>query len=137
MNVPPLLHRGGGVVFGMITGYLVSGFLLCVLQTLPWHERFMFFDPTYEQGAGLRRVLPADRVWLAMMFRAGAYAFANYEDPVNIDPNSPYERFYTFDKYGTFEYRYARYRRYGDDRDPVVYMHEVDQQLHGPIQYPC
>src|SRR6266446_1995301 len=31
----PALLRGGAVAFGLVTGYLVSGFLVCVLQTLP------------------------------------------------------------------------------------------------------
>ena len=135
MGIHPIIHRAGGVLFGLLTGYLASGFLLCALQTLPWHERFMFFDPTYEEGSGgLRRVLPADRVWLAMMLRAGAYPFANDVDPRASDTTSPYDRYYTFDKHATFEYRYARYRRYGDGREPVEYHHELDQELHGPTQ---
>src|SRR5438128_1104209 len=28
----------GGAVVGLLIGYLVSGFLVCALQTLPWHE---------------------------------------------------------------------------------------------------
>ena len=133
ISLPVLLDRGGGVLFGMLTGYLATGFLLCAFQTLPWNENFMFFDPSYEPGGGgIRRVLPADRVWLAMMFRAGAFSFANAEDSLAKDQNSNYDRFYTFDKYGTFEYRYARYRRYGNGRDPVVYGHEMDQELRGP-----
>src|SRR5437588_406690 len=65
-NYPPLLQQVGAAVFGLVTGYLVAGFLVCVLQTLPWHERFMGFKPEVED-AKLRRVLPPDRVWLAMM----------------------------------------------------------------------
>jgi hypothetical protein len=133
MSLPPLLQRGGGVLFGLLTGYLTVGFMLCALQTLPWHENFMFFDPSYENNVGLRRVLPPDRVWLAMMFRAGAYSFANEQDP-QAKTDTIYDRFYTFDKYGTFEYRYARYRRYGDSREPIVYQHELDQELRGPGQ---
>src|SRR5262245_23652768 len=38
------LDRVGGAVFGLINGYLVSGFLLCVLQTLPWHQNFWDFE---------------------------------------------------------------------------------------------
>src|SRR5262245_21888968 len=40
----PVLLRGGSVAFGALTGYLASGFLICVLQTLPWHENFLYFD---------------------------------------------------------------------------------------------
>jgi len=132
LSLPPALHRGGGVVFGMLTGYLVAGFLLCAFQTMPWHENFMLFDPSYDSASSLRRVLPPDRVWLALMFRAGAFPFANEADVNARDQESNYDKFYTFDKYGTFEYRYARYRRYGNDREPLVYQHELDAELNGP-----
>ena len=39
-----VLQQGGAVVFGMMAGYLVAGFLLCVAQTLPFEEHFMRFD---------------------------------------------------------------------------------------------
>jgi len=131
ISLPPAVQRGGGVVFGMLTGYLATGFLLCAFQTMPWHENFMFFDPTYDSSNMLRRVLPPDRVWLGLMYRAGAFAFSNQEDP-NAKDDTYYERFYTFDKGGTFEYRYARYRRFGDTREPLEYHHEFDLDLQGP-----
>jgi len=123
------LQSGGGILFGLITGYLVSGFLICTLQTLPWHENFMFFEPKYETGPEhlLRHVLPPDRVWLGLMHRVGAYAFSSGEDPRG-SADSYYERYVTFDKYGTFELRYARYRRYGDNRGPMPYLGEFDQE---------
>src|SRR5205823_106556 len=34
-----LQHVGAGVV-GLVTGYLVAGFLICAMQTLPLDERF-------------------------------------------------------------------------------------------------
>src|SRR5439155_11483888 len=65
------LHSGGGILFGLMTGYLLSGFLVCTIQTLPWHENFMFFEQKYQTGPehALRHVLPPDRVWLALMQR--------------------------------------------------------------------
>jgi hypothetical protein len=125
------VQTGAGIFFGLITGYLVSGFLICTLQTLPWHENFMFFEPKYEAGPEhlVRHVLPPDRVWLALMHRAGAYAFSNREDSRLGSSSSYYERYLTFDKYGTFELRYARYRRYGDNRDPMIYLGEFDAEL--------
>ena len=130
----PLMHSADGLLFGLVTGYLVSGFLVCVLQTLPWHENFLFFDPTYKPDQGVRRVLPPDRVWLALMHRAGAYAFSHRADPDVLQPESFSSRHIrnhlTFDKYGTFEIRYARYRRYGDNRDPLPYRGEFNRQLH-------
>jgi hypothetical protein len=109
------LQHGGGVVCGMATGYLISGFLVCVLQTLPWHERFVGFDPDYDPsiaGAGLRRVLPPDRVWLAMMHTLSS-------DRLEWQDKKP------FDRNGNFELRYARYRRYDDTREgPLPYRGE-------------
>jgi hypothetical protein len=135
VNFPQLVQRGGGALFGLATGYLVAGFLLCALQTLPWHENFMLFDPTLEPGPEhtIRRVLPPDRVWLGLMYRAGAFAFANQEDERG-NPNSMslYDRYYTFDRSGSFELRYRYYRRYADDRDVKTYQHELDRELHGP-----
>jgi hypothetical protein len=134
LKFPSLLRQLGGFIFGVANGYLVAGFFLCVLQTLPWHENFMFFPAPgkdVEARAGLSRVLPSDLAWLALMHKAGAYAFANNEDP---DPNiaeqgSPYAKYVTFDKYGNFELRYARYRRYNDNREALQYQGEFDQQL--------
>ena len=123
------LQSGGAILFGLITGYLASGFLVCMLQTLPWHENFMFFEPKYETGPEhlFRHVLPPDRVWLGLMHRAGAYAFSNHADPKQAASALYYDRYITFDKYGNFELRYARYRRYGDNRGPMPYLGEFDQ----------
>jgi hypothetical protein len=140
IRFPEFVQRGGGVLFGLLTGYLVSGFLVCTLQTLPWSENFMSFNPNYERGSesSARQILPPDRVWLAIMHRAGAYAFSSKEDPnagaggfAAGSAQDPYVRRYiTFDKYGTFELRYARYRRSGDKRDPLPYQGEFNQEIH-------
>jgi hypothetical protein len=104
----PYLQRTGAVIVGMITAYLICGFLVCVFQTLPWGEHFMKFEYQSEQRNGLLRVLPPDRVWLALMHRAGAAPFAR-------DDGSPRP----FDRKGTFELRYAGYRRYSDKGGPT------------------
>jgi hypothetical protein len=97
----PGLQQGGSALVGLVTGYLVSGFLLCVLQTLPWGQHFMQFDATIDpQGGKIRRVMPADRVWLALMHRASVGPFAAGDEG--------------FDAEGSFEQRYARLRRYKD-----------------------
>jgi hypothetical protein len=110
------LQHGGSVIFGMASGYLIGGFLVCVLQTLPWHERFMNFNPEQDPnapGAGLRRILPSDRLWLAMMHRLSSGRL-EWEDTN------------AFDRNGNFELRYARYRRYNDARDnPLPYQGEA------------
>ncbi len=101
VEFPPQIQRPGGALFGLLTGYLVCGFLVCALQTLPWHENFMHFkyyaDPNAEAA---RRFLPPDRVWLSTMHRLGVGPLATGGE--------------TFDKNGDFEMRYARHRRYLD-----------------------
>ena len=101
----PILRQGGIVLFGMATGYLASGFLLCVLQTLPWHAHFMGFDYRVDKNAGaIRSVLPPDHAWLAMMHAAMP----------------------DFDPAATFEARYARFRRYDDDREAMPNQGELE-----------
>jgi uncharacterized membrane protein required for colicin V production len=114
----PIFQHLGGAFFGLATGYLISGFLICVFQTLPWHEQFMGFQPEYDPSqSGMRQVLPPERVWLALMHRAGIGAFSRGDNP-------------TFDPEATFELRYARYRRYGDNRGPLPYRGEFEKELH-------
>ncbi len=105
LDYPPLLLRGGVVVFGLLTGYLVAGFLVCAIQTLPLPEDFMGLEvrTNENQPKTLRRLLPPDRVWLAMMHRVGAGPLSWREDARG--------RPQTFDPHGNFPLRYARYRR--------------------------
>ncbi len=113
----PHLQRPGGALFGLVAGYLTSGFLICALQTLPWHVNFMLYDPKYDpEKPALAQVLPADRVWLAMMHRAGATGLGSGNG--------------TFDPHGSFVERYARYRRYTDDRGPMPYHGEFDPNMY-------
>lgn len=95
------LQQGGAVLFGMLTGYLVAGFLVCVAQTMPFDEHFMQFDArvdTQTGGAKIRHILPPDRVWLAMMHRASQTSLA-WDDDTPFDPD------------GSFELRYDHERR--------------------------
>lgn len=135
MMFPSAIYRGGGFAFGLAAGYLTAGFLVCVLETLPWNENFMFFEPRFEPdgtSSPMRRFLPPDRMWLALMFRAGAYPFSNNEDPSPLlvgdsGGASPIDKYMTFDKYGTFTMRYARFRRYTDQKQaPHPYVGEFD-----------
>lgn len=106
LDYPPALLHGGGVFFGALTGYLVSGFLLCAFQTLPMPKHFLQFEARVNSDSptrGLRRLLPADRVWLALMHRAGVGPLSWGEGP-------------TFDPHGNFELRYSRYRRKEGDK---------------------
>ncbi len=126
---PGYVQQLGGGLFGLATGYLVSGFLVCALQTLPWHENFMNFQPRDETEPPMRTFLPPDRVWLALMRHAGAHAFSWSEDKDKPEAENPYDHYLTFDRDGTFELRFLRYRRYGDKRDPFRYEGEFGREL--------
>jgi hypothetical protein len=126
VEFPVMVQRIGGAAFGLITGYLVSGFLVCALETLPWHVHFMGFQPGWEQDQFIRRFLPPDHVWLALMYRAGTHAFAKAGDTVDADGKRVVT---TFDNEGNYDLRYARYRRYEDDRMPLPYYGEFDRDL--------
>jgi Colicin V production protein len=107
----PMFHQFGAGFVGLVTGYLLAGFLLCVFQTLPWHENFLNLEVKVDSAApnaNWREILPPDRVWLALMHRAGEIPFSQSEGK-------------TFDPYGNFELRYARYRRYNDVREAMPY----------------
>ena len=116
-------------VIGLVTGYLVAGFVVCVVQTLPMEDRFLGYEPRplAQDTAGPRSLFPPDRVFLAMMRYAGAYP-VSWAD---ADPDAPtlYDRYETFDRTGTFELRYLRYRRHGENR-PLPYKGEFDRDLY-------
>jgi uncharacterized membrane protein required for colicin V production len=107
---------GGGAV-GMLTGYLLSGFLVCALETLPWGQHFLDFEPRNDKESALRSIMPPDRVWLAMMRRASSHSFSRARD---IDPGPPADRdFHGFDPTGAFETNYLRLRRVPDRAAPA------------------
>src|SRR5262249_50375471 len=100
VDLPALPAQISTILVALLTGYLTAGFLLCMLQTLPWNEKFMSFEARVEKDEPPRRkLMPPDRVWLALRHRAGAGPFA-WGDDTAFDPD------------GTFELRYARLRRY-------------------------
>ena len=111
----PAIQRFGGALFGLFTGYLAAGFLVCVMQMLPMHEHFLLFDVKVDPAQpAVRHLLPPDRVWLAMMHRAGEAGLSGGDE--------------TFDPHGSFELRYARYRRYKDnDEDARKYDGAFDK----------
>jgi len=115
MEYPILLYRGGAVLFGLLTGYLVAGFLLCAFQTLPYQQDFMGFE-SYKPGqsSAARRYLPPDLVWLAMMHRLSVGGFSAGENS-------------EFDRNGNYELRYSRYRRLDDQgKKPEKWQGEIE-----------
>ncbi|MBI3821463.1 MAG: hypothetical protein HY289_02160 [Planctomycetes bacterium] len=122
-----VLQHFGAMGVGVVTGYLLSGFLVCVVQTLPLDENFMDFQPRSPTEPFYRSFFPGDRMWLAMMRHAGAGPFAWKEDPAKAGLPSV-DRYGTFDTHGTFELRYLRYRRVSDTRGPMPYFGEFDRE---------
>jgi hypothetical protein len=117
----PAAQLGGGAVLGLATGYLLTGFLVCVFQTLPWHEKFWGYDPDWKANqTAIDAVFPPDRVWLAMMHRAGEAGFSRGGGRATFDPEA------------TFAIRYSRFRRYNDERQPLPYNGEFNLELHPP-----
>ncbi len=94
LDYHPAVQQGGAVLFGLMAGYLVAGFMLCVAQALPMDEHFMNFEARIDpesRGAKLRRVMPPDRVWLALMHRASKETFVWGEESVPFDADGSFE----------------------------------------------
>lgn len=122
-----LQHFGAGGL-GIITGYLLAGFLLCTMQTLPLDERFLDFEPRGDKEPVYRSIYPSDRVWLALMRHAGATPYSWKEEPAPTgSTNADYYK--TFDRNATFELRYLRYRRTTQERGPLPYFGEFDGEV--------
>jgi hypothetical protein len=114
-EVLPIASQIGSVLCGLVTGYLVSGFIICAMQTLPIQEDFLGFSSKVEQYGGVaRRFLPSDRVWLAMMHRASVGPLATEGDG--------------FDPRGYFELGFQRHRRY-NSRGETIRYHGEDQPI--------
>jgi hypothetical protein len=98
----PVVNQIGAGVIAVVTGYLLSGFLIASMETLPWSQNFLGFEPYQEQESKLRSFLPPDRVWLALMHRAGATSLSAGDASTTFDPD------------GAFEGNYLRNRRFSE-----------------------
>jgi hypothetical protein len=117
----------GAGVLGLATGYLTVGFVVVMLQTLPLGRDFLGFEPRGTNEKSSRAFFPPDRMLLTMMRDLGAKSLVNRErDP---DHDSIYERYATFDRAGTFDLRYTRYRRQTPEGESTPYRNELDQEL--------
>ena len=107
-----LVHNLGGAMVGLFAGYFVSGFLWCVMQTLPWQEKFMGFDTRSTKRSASSSFLRPDRVWLASMRKFSKGAFKTNK---------------IFDYSASFELRYQRYRRVAAGlENPQIYLGDID-----------
>ncbi len=109
----------GASVVGLVSGYLVTGFLVCAMQTLPLDERFLDYEPRSTTESAYRTLVPPDRVWLSLMRHAGAAPLGN----------SGGSNRKTFDQHATFELRFQRYRRGFEGKAPLPYQGEFDLEL--------
>lgn len=101
----PLINNLGGAFFGLVAGYVISGFLWCVLQTLPWKENFLGFETRSGKKNTSSILFRPDRVWLATMHKMSNGAFRD----VGV-----------FDPSASFEIRYQRYRRVPEGRQGAL-----------------
>jgi len=122
-----LQHLGAAAV-GLVTGYFLAGFLICASQTLPLDVNFFDFEPREATEPGYRAFFPSDRVWLSMVRQASAGSFSWKEEP-NPKGDGAVDRHVTFDREGTFELRYMRYRRTTETRPALPYFGELDREL--------
>ncbi len=100
----PILQQGGAVLFGLLAGYLVAGFLSCVARTLPADEHFLQMEPRVKvdsSGKISHSIFPPDRVWLALMHRASRAAFD--WDETTFDPDGSFELRYAHERHGVGE----------------------------------
>ena len=117
LEIPPMISQVGGGCVGAVAGYLLAGFLVTVLQTLPWDEKFLGYQspptekPAPEKGHShiSNKVFPPDQVWLKLMRRASVLIFES-EDVRYEQAGSPYD---------DFTYWFAKYRRLQADGKPM------------------
>lgn len=110
IEIPIQLNQILAGCVGAVTGYLLAGFLVCVLQTLPWEENFLSYKPPTEPGTITNKVLPPDQIWLKLMNRSASTIF---ED----DDISPKNR----DQFLDFTYKFAKHRRFTPERGPLPF----------------
>jgi Colicin V production protein len=68
LALPGYVQQLGGGVFGFLSGYLLAGFFMCVLQALP---EGLNIKPRANGQASESRLTQPDRVWLALMRHDG------------------------------------------------------------------
>jgi hypothetical protein len=94
----PVLNQVGAGFIALITGYLLSGFLICAMETLPWSQHFLGFEPYQETEMKTRSLVPPDRLWLALMHRAGIAALSRGEGSRTFDPEGAFESNYLYNR---------------------------------------
>lgn len=117
LDIPPMVSQVGGGIVGAVVGYLLAGFLVAALQTLPWDEKFLgYIPPATEKVIPEKgqlqisnKIFPPDQVWLKLMKRASVVIFEN-EDVKYEQSGTPYDE---------FTYYFSKYRRFQPDGKPL------------------
>jgi hypothetical protein len=123
MEYPSWVGPLGGAFFGLVTGYLVSGFLVAALQMLPLDEKPFGFEPENgkESSDLVRSLMPPDLFWLSMMRHASENPFAR-RAATSADGQAPEFSPTAFDPKRTFEWRYQNRRRSLGKLPPVPHF---------------
>ena len=97
VRFPNWLHRAGGLAFGIMTGWVVAGFLLCAFQTVPLQPSLGLGYSIEEKslfGGGI------DRQWLAFVHRTTGQIF-DRSPSRPFDPNASFiDRYYAIREAG-------------------------------------
>ena len=115
VRLPVPIYHLGRLVFGLGTGALMAGILLCVLDTAPIHRKIfgmIAYDtqPPYKQGL--------DRAWLAFVQRSSGYSFSIYDenlDDSQKDKEGEFENIRVFDPNGAWLIEHQNARPFGGE----------------------
>jgi uncharacterized membrane protein required for colicin V production len=116
--LPGMAGQAGGAAVGLLTGYLLSGFLICVAQTLPVHENFLGMQPRTDPNKWTRRMFPPDEFWMRAM--------------THFNRTSLWSGERNYQWLTNFEVNYARHRRYNDSRGPLPFDPNSDKEPEKP-----
>lgn len=119
-KLPNQVIQPAGGALGLVTGYFLAGFLLCVLQTLPWHEHFLGFQPR-KQAGWTNRNMPPDETWLRLVTALSRGSLVGNDATKAMHD---------------FEPGYTEHRRYGDNRDALPQKPEPEPTSTKPTATP-
>lgn len=97
VQLPDMVHRGGGVIVGAWMGWILAGIVICGLQMLPLHKEFLGYD--YRLKNVTSNGFNADRYWLAFVNRISEKVFEK-DPPTSFDPRASFVIKYYNQRYG-------------------------------------
>ena len=134
VRLPKPVYHLGRLVFGLGTGAMMAGILLCILDTAPV-DRKIFGIITYKSQPPFEQGL--DRAWLAFVQRSSGYPFSLYDEDAEKDPEGELENIRFFDPRGAWLIDHQNARPFapasGDDKVPEKLP---DENPPGPVVPP-